>query len=185
MAEVLIPANLSEEKKTTLKRYLKDRVRELKNGMQELYEDKVVKWRHAYDAKPREENRQFPFQNASNLVIPIIAIHTDTLHAQTMAAIFKTQPIYWAKVLGEVSNQDQELKDAYEEFMQYVAIEPQELDLYRVYNEGQKECIKFGTVTYKSPWEEHTRDFLIPGGDGSGEAKDFLTKTIYSGPRPE
>lgn len=185
MAEYIIPAKLSGEKKDTLCRYLKDRVRELKDSMKELYEEKVVKWRAAYEARPREEQRQFPFQGASNLVIPLIAIHTDTLHAQIMAAIFKTDPIVVAKILGEFGAQGDLLKSAYEEFMQYVCIEPEELDLYRVYNEGYRECIKYGMVTFKCPWEKKVRDFLIPGGDGTGRPRDFLTKTIYEGPRPE
>ena len=183
--ELLIPAKLSKEKEEQLKKCLKDRVLQLKNGMKELFETKVIKWNAGYDARPREEIRQFPFQNASNLIVPIIAIHTETLTAQLLAAIFKTHPIVYAKVFGDSGTLSDKLKDAYEEFMQYVAIEPQELDLYRVYGEGVRECIKYGTTTYKSPWEDKTRDFLIPGGDGSGTARDFQTKTIYSGPRPE
>lgn len=185
MVTELIIAKLSPEKQTDLSRFLKRRVGELKDSMRELYEEKITKWRMAYEARPREDQRQFPFQNASNLIIPLIAIHTDTLHAQLMAAIFKTQPIVVAKVLGDFGQESDELKSAYEEFMQYVAIEPSELDLYRVYNEGMRECIKYGTITYKCPWEHKTRDFLIPGGDGTGKARDFMTKTLYEGPRPE
>jgi len=185
MAEELIVAKLSTEKKTDLALYLDRRVLELKDSMKELYEEKITKWRMAYEARPAEEQRQFPFQNASNLIIPLIAIHTDTLHAQLMAAIFKTQPIIVAKVLGDFGPESDEIKEAYEQFMQYVAIEPSELDLYRVYNEGFRECIKYGTITFKSPWEHKTRDFLIPGGDGMGSPRDFLNKTIYEGPRPE
>lgn len=189
MAEDIILAKISEEKKTALKAYLKQRIIELKNGMRELYEDKIIKWRAAYEAKPREETRQFPFQNASNIVIPIIGIHTDTLKAQLMAAVFKTQPIVTALILGEFGAESDDLKEAYADYMQYVGIDPSELDLYRVYNEGFGECIKFGTVTFKAPWEKKTRHFLIPAGDGSGEvagtASDFLEETIYEGPRPE
>jgi hypothetical protein len=185
MEKELIPATLSEAKLTALRSYLKRRVSELKDNMRELYEDKIVMWRAAYDAKPREEVRQFPFQGASNLVIPIIAIHADTLHAQIMAAIFKTEPIILAKVLGDFGPESDVIKEAYQEFMQYVAIEPRELDLYRVYNETYRECIKYGTSTIKCPWEHKTRDFLIPGGDGTGKASDFRVQTIYEGPRPE
>lgn len=185
MLELITIAKLSAEKDTALRLYLKNRIQEFKASMKVLYEDKIVKWRAAWEAKPLEDVKQFPFENASNLVIPIIAIHTDTLHAQIMAAIFKTDPIVLAKVLGEHGKQSDDLKGAYEAFMQYVAIEPEELDLYRVYNEGFRECIKYGMMTLKSPWEQKTRDFLIPGGDGTGKAKDFLNKTIYEGPRPE
>jgi len=181
----IILAKLSPEKKEALRRYLKDRVRELKDSMKELYEEKVVKWRAAYEARPREVTRQFPFQNASNLVIPLIAIHTDTLHAQLMAAIFKTDPIVVAKVLGDFGEKGDAYKEAYEEFMQFVGIEPEELDLYRVYNEGMRECIKYGMITFKCPWDNLTRDFMLPGGDGTGSPRDFLTRTIYEGPRPE
>jgi hypothetical protein len=185
MAEEIILAKLSKEKEDTLKTYLKGRIHELENGMRVLYEDKIIKWRAAYEARPHEETRQFPFQNASNIVIPIIAIHTDTLKAQLMSAIFKTHPIVTALILGEFGAESDALKEAYSDYMQYVGIDPSELDLYRVYNEGMGECIKFGTVTYKCPWEKKTRHFLIPGGDGTGTSEDFLERTVYEGPRPE
>lgn len=182
---ILIPAKLSVEKEAALKKYLKDRILSLKYGMRELFEEKVIKWNAAYEARPAEAIRQFPFQNASNLVIPLVGIHTDTLHAQIMAAIFKTHPIVVTRVFGDTGSESDKLKEAYEEYMQYVGLEPEELDLYRVYNESFRECIKYGTVTLKCPWEEKLRDFMIPGGDGSGSEKDFALKTMYSGPRPE
>ena len=185
MPDVLISAKLSTEKETALKLYLKRRVLELKSSMKELYEEKIVKWRAAYEARPREEARQFPFQNASNLIIPIIAIHTDTLKAQLMAAVFKTDPIVVAQVLGDFGTESDELKDAYQNYMKYVCIEPEELDLYRVYGEAYDECIKYGMITLKCPWEDKTRNFLVPGGDGTGGPRDFITKTVYTGPRPE
>lgn len=185
MADQLYPAKLSEEKKTALKAYLKRRILELKAGFQDIYENRIVKWRAAYEARPAVEKRSFPWDGASNLVIPIIAIHTDTLVAQIMAAIFKTDPIVYAKVLGDFGPESDTFKEAYQEFMQYVAIEPRELDLYRVYREAYPECIKYGTVTLKCPWIEKVRDIYIPGGDGTGSAKDFLLKMEYQGPRPE
>ncbi len=181
----LILAKLSGEKLEALKVYLKRRILGLKTGMKTLYEDKIIKWRSAYEARPREAIRQFPFQNASNIIVPVIAIHTDTLHAQIMAAIFKTRPLVVAKILGDFGPDAVDTKEAYEEFMVTMGTEPDELDLYRVYNEGYRECIKYGTVTWKCPWEDKTRDFVIPGGDGSGSSRDFLTETIYTGPRPE
>lgn len=185
MAEQLIPAKITGQKLDALKTYVKRRILGLKQGSKELFEDKITRWRSAYEARPAEEIRQFPFQNASNLVIPIIAIHTDTLAAQVMAGIFKTPPLVVADVLGDFGKDAEDLKEAYEEYMNYVGIEPRELDLYRVYSEGIPECIKYGTVTYKTPWELVERDFYIPGGDGSGSAKDFESRIIYEGPRPE
>jgi hypothetical protein len=186
---ILVVGKLSSAKETELKRHLKRRIMAIKDGLKGLYEDKLPKLRAAYEAKPREEVRMFPFQNASNLVIPIIGIHTDTLHARVMSGIFKTYPLYVSKIFGEFDKNQSDLKDAYEEFMQYVGIEPQELDLYRVYNEWSLESIKLGTSTVKAPWEQIFRHFYIPLSTGestlSGAAKDFIKETTYEGPRPE
>jgi hypothetical protein len=183
--DLLIPATIKGEKLEALKKYLRTRVLELKYGMKELFEEKVTKWNAAYEARPREETRQFPFQNASNLIIPIIGIHTDTLHAQIMAAIFKTKPLVQTRLFGDPNPSFDAMQKAYGEFMDYVCLEPEELDLYRIYNEGFRECIKYGTVTYKTPWEEQQRDFFIPGGDGTGSVRDFIPEITFAGPRPE
>lgn len=190
-SNILVVAKLSVEKELAFKRHLKNRIMAIKDGMKELYEDKLVKWRGAYEARPRETTRMFPFQNASNLVIPIVAIHADTLHARVMSGIFKTNPLFVAKLYGQQGREANQLKEAYQEFMQYVGVEPQELDLYRVYNEWILEAIKYGTSTIKTPWEKIMRDFMLPlsveaplAGYSATE-KDFLNETVYEGPRPE
>ena len=185
MAEILSKASLSDDKEKQLARYLKVRIQEIRSSLNSVFQDKVVKWNAAYEARPREEIRQFPFQNASNLIIPLVAIHTDTLHAQLMAAIFKTNPIVATKVFGTSNEAIDKMREAYQEYMEFVCNEPKELDLYRVYNEGFKSGIKLGTVTFKTSWEEVVRDFYIPGGDGSGSMKDFVAETVFEGPRPE
>jgi hypothetical protein len=185
MPDILIPASLSEEKEKQLSSYLEKRIYEIRQSLNALFRDKVTKWNAAYEARPAEEQRQFPFQNASNLIIPIIAIHTDTLHAQLMAAIFKTKPIVATKIFGAPNKGLDLFKEAYQEFMDYITLEPEELDLYRVYNESFKGCIKNGTVTFKVPWEKIIRDFYVPGGDGTGAITDFIPETVFEGPRPE
>lgn len=191
MENILVVAKLSPEKEAGLKRYLKEQIISIRDGLKEIYETKLVKWRAAYEALPREETRMFPFQNASNLVVPIVAIHADTLHARIISGIFKTNPLYVAKLFGEWGEEGTELKKAYEEFMQYVGIEPQELDLYRVYSEWAMEGVKYGTSTVKQPWEKVLRDVMVPLSTKSPEAgyeafeKDFISETVYEGPRPE
>lgn len=189
-SNVLVLAKLGE-KEVKFKEHLKRRIQAINEGNSSLYKDKIVKWRAGYEARPAEEVRQFPFQNASNLVIPLIAIHADTLHARLMSALFKTQPLFYSKVYGMGDKASIELKEAYQEFMQYVGIEPQELDLYRVYNEWLAEAVKYGTSTVKIPWEKVMRDTLLPLSTSSplegisASMKDFISETVYEGPRPE
>jgi len=174
-------SGFSEDK---FKGFLKDRIRALQSGLRQLHEEKLPNWRRAYEATPLEKVRSFPFQNASNLVVPVIAIHADTLLSRIMAAIFKTHPIWAVRTVGSFKGQGEPLRDALEEALGYLAIEPDELDLYRVYHEWVSEIIKYGTSVVKSPWETLFETMLAPAGDGSGRY-DAVQNVKYDGPRPE
>jgi hypothetical protein len=178
------PIRFSVEGEQKLKTHLKNRILALEEGLRDLHEDKLPKWRKAYEAVPREMHREWPFPNASNVVVPIIAIHSDTLLARTMTAVVRTSPIWYSKIYGEHGEGADEIRTAFEDAMQYVGIEPYELDLYRVYHEWFGEAIKYGTSTVKVPWEKVYEDQMITAGDGTGDY-DFLRVINYEGPRPE
>jgi len=185
-----IPIRLEKgsDAENRLKRYLHDKVFSIRTGLKPIH-DKVVKWRRNYEARPAEEIREFPFHNASNVVVPIIAIHSNTLLARVMSAVVKTQPPWNCKVISSA----QQLKElsglapALEQFLGYVAFEPSELDLYRVYHEWFGETIRYGTGVVKSPVVREIEDSVLPAGDGLGDPKkpEYITTTVYSGPRPE
>lgn len=166
------------------KRYIQDRVRAIREGSRELFEDRFIKWRKAYEAVPAESVREFPWHNASNLVVPIVAIHSDTLLARVMSAVIKTKPLWIARVLGDALAGQEDVKSALEEYGSYVGLEPDELDLYRVYHEWFGEAIRYGTSVVKSPWLKQIEDTYVPAGDLSGRY-EWLRKTLYEGPRPE
>lgn len=180
----IYPIKFGKDAETKLKKHLKTRIRALRDGLSVLHTEHLPKWRKAYEAVPREKNREWPFPNASNLVVPIIAIHSDTLLARVMQSILKTSPLWYSKMLGDHGDGGDDRREAFQEAMQYVGIEPFELDLYRVYHEWFGEAIKYGTSIIKSPWEKKMIDELVPAGDGSGDY-DFMSKVVYEGPRPE
>jgi len=179
-----LPLNSDPEIK--LRRHLKGRILALEDGLHELHESKITKWRKAYEAKPREEVREFPFYHASNLVVPIIAIFSDTLQARVMSSLLKTRPPWVAKMIGSHPDMDPGLTGVLEEFLEYVGIEPEELDLYRVYHEWTGDTIKYGTSVVKAPHEvRYVHEVIGVPGDGSGSQPEFLQSLEYEGPRPE
>src|SRR4029077_19150754 len=115
------------------------------DGLKELHEVKLPNWRKRYEAVPFERSRTFPFENASNIVIPIVAIHTDTLLARIMAGVFKLRPMWPINVVGEYPQDMEPLRGGLEDFLQYMALEQEQWDLYRVYREWWAEAIKYGT----------------------------------------
>lgn len=174
------------ESERRLKRYLKERTQSLKKGLTRLHGmDGIIKWRKTYEAVPAETKRQFPWEGASNLVVPIAAIHSDTLLARVMSAVMKTKPLWVVGELGEFRQKAPEgLRANYEEFLQYVGLEPGELDLYRVYHEWFGEAIRLGTSVVKTPWIKEIEHRFGPAGDLSG-GNAWQQHTVYEGPRPE
>ena len=177
---------LVSEAEDRLKRFLRDRVTSIREGLKDLHETKVVTWRKMYEAVPAQSVREFPFHGASNLIIPIVAIHSDTLLARVMASVFKISPLWTASIVGDHDNPKQydDMRAAFERHMQYVAIEPSELDLYRVYHEWFSGIIRYGTNTVKCPWTRDVEEIAMAASDGVGRAEHY--KNIrYEGPRPE
>ena len=177
-----IPLSSGSDSERQLKGFLRERIRSLKQGLRPIYETRIVKWRQAYEAQPAQLVRSFPFENASNLVVPVIAIHADTLLARIMSAVVKSRPTWVVATLGDtIGSGLDDSRGILEELLQYVAFEPSELDLYNTYHEFFGEAIRYGTSTIKTPFVEHKEEVAT---GMSGNAPSFTERTVYSGPRP-
>jgi hypothetical protein len=181
-----IPLKLSGQTEVRFKAFMRNRIRAIREGCKTIHEDRVVRWRRAYEAIPAESAREFPFHNASNIVIPVIAIHSDTLLARVMSGVLKVAPPWAAKIYGDHidSKEMDERRTAVEELMSYTALEPTELDLFRVYHEWFGEAIRYGTSVVKCPQVKLIEASAYPAGDGSGKTT-FEDEIVYKGPRPE
>jgi hypothetical protein len=169
-----------------VKGYLHERIQALTDGTRNLFQTKLPEWRRLYEARPLERNRQFPFENASNLVVPIIGIHCDTLHARIMASLWKTRPLFYSKLYGQYDKDMDPVRQAWEDYLVYEATEPEELNLYETESEWVAEIIRYGTSTLKVVNTQRFEDYFQPAGDG-GTVKDgnFHRRVIYDGPCPQ
>lgn len=175
----------SGDAEMSLKMHLRSRVQACKDATRQLFETKLVAWRRMYEGRPLESERNFPFRNASNLVVPLIGIHADTLQARIMAALWKTRPIYPVRLFGRYSDPGKvdDIRRAWEDYLQYNAIEPEELDLYSVEREWVGEICRYGTSTLKIPNMQRLEDQYVPAGDGTGP--NFVRTVTYDGPCPQ
>jgi len=179
-----IHVNFSKEGETKFKAFLKENLRSCIEGLREIHETKLPSWRRVYESQPLQRIRNYPFPNASNLVVPIVAIHADTLVARLIAAIYKLRPIWPFQVGGDFGGDAEPLRMAIERYLTDLALEPEELDLYRVYREFLNDVVQYGTSVIKCPWETQVEAIAVPSGDGTGKY-DFIDDTVYDGPRPE
>jgi len=178
-----LKVDLGGGKEDRIKKYMKNRILEIQTGLKILHQDKLLKWRKIYKGVPREAIREWPFHNASNLVVQLVATFADTLLARIMSSVIKTRPLWNTKEYGEHGDTADEMRSSFEGFMDMMGIEPSELDLYRVYNGWFGEAIRYGTSIVKCPWETKFEDVAVPG-DGTSRI-GFVRETRYEGPRPE
>lgn len=162
-----------------------DKLTALKSKLKSLHETKVDEWRKAYKGIPKDESKSFPWENASNLVVQVIGMHTDTLRARVLGSIFNIMPLYACEIVGEWGEEEHasEQREVVEQFMNYVGLEPTELDLYRVLSNGFGETIKFGNCVWKAPWESDQEIEVI--GSGSSNKRYETEFMKYDGPKPE
>jgi hypothetical protein len=168
--------------------YVWERLDSIIKSTKDLKETKVKKWRRLLKGIPAEEKKSFPWENASNVVIQIIATCRDILQAAVMGSIWGVLPIYTASLIGEWDETEhgEDQRKALEEAMSFWSSEPTELDLMRVENLWFGEAIGFGTSFTKTPYEYLTETQVV-GVTGEGSSvglneREFVKK---SGPSPE
>jgi len=180
-----IPVRFNEQATKARVEYVHDKITELKNNLSTLHTQKVDKWRRLYKGVPREKERNFPWKNASNVVIQLIGENVDIIRARVLGTQFEVLPLYVTGLLGSWKPEDKaaEQQEAVHDFLNYVAMEPAELDMYRVQSIHVTETIKNGTNLIVAPWTKDIEAQAI-GYSPSG-ATQFREFTKYEGPRPE
>lgn len=168
-----------------LETYVWERLTSIIKDTQTLREDKVKKWRRLLKGLPEVQKKSFPWENASNVVIQIIATCRDILQAAVMGSIWGVLPIYNAQLVGDWDENEkgEEQRKAIEEAMNFWSSEPSELDLMRVENLWFGEAIGFGTSFTKTPYEYMTETQIV-GVTGEGTPNE-VEKIRKFGPCPE
>ena len=166
--------------------YVYDQISALQDSWRPLVSEKITKWRRLYRGIPKDPVRNFPWKNASNVIIQLIGENVGILKARTLGTIWEIMPIWPTGLVGDWTREEHagEQQEVIHEFMNLMGMEPTELDLYRIERAGCEEMYKFGTVVYKLPWITDTEAEVVGvvEGENKVEFRDFVK---YDGPRPE
>ena len=148
----------------------------------------LPEWTRLLKGRPKESTRNFPFPNASNLVVQLIATRVEQMLSRAMT-IYMTDPLWTVSALGDmVGAEGDEQAKMLEQFMSDMAIDPEELGLYRKEELMFHEAIAYGTAAMGFPWQYITEHEAIDipgqtvGINRTSEFKEFIKK---DGPAPE
>jgi hypothetical protein len=176
---ILLTKHVTSEKLEEIRKFVDGQLEYLISTHSDLFNNKLEEWRRVYNGIPKYATRTFPWKNASNVVIQLVGQHCDTLLATILGSIYGIMPIYPVTILGDWTEQDraEEQRNVFEELLNYVALEPRELDLYRVESLWFAGTVKYGDMTTKTPYKCDYEGAVTESG---------ITSILkYEGPKPE
>lgn len=181
-----ISVNFGSEGDKELEKFVFEKLSANKDSCQVLHEQKVKNWRRLLRGEPKNPKKDFPWPNASNLVVQVIGTCQDIMKARIMGNIWELMPIFPVSLTGEWDEAEQgdEQRAALEEAMNLFATEPDELDLFRVESLWFGEAIGFGTSFLKAPFE-HLEEIQVVSLDGSYSEENDKSYIRKHGPSPE
>lgn len=129
----------------------------------------LLRWQSDYWAKPSQKVANFPFRNASTIVIPISAIAVEAIHARTETQLFSQSQLVVAR---SISDEWDEAQKPVEDFFNY-----QLTKVLKIKNEMSScflEAEKFGSMIGKAGYLRVVRSGVR---EVNGEEEEF--QVIY------
>lgn len=139
-------------------------------GARQSLEQKWRTWLEQYRASATQPIKHFPFEGASNKVMPVTAIDVDQLFAKFIQTIHAPANLWTIEAL---SPEWQDAAKPIQDFLQW--LDGTILHMEDVNTRAFLELVKLGTAIYKTDWWYERRS--VWGYDGEGK-KVRMEKTI-------
>jgi hypothetical protein len=169
--------------------FIQEKIEHLDRRLNTFRTSTLPEYVKLYKGQPKKATADWPWDGASNIVIPLVGTYSDELLARIMGGIWMYDPLWTADLAGDTPSRDgEEQKEVYQKFLQDMAYDPQELDLYRVSNAFNLSACRYGTGVVHFPWEyqkEIEYVYMQGGAEGSdpqGREQEFVSR---DGPHPE
>jgi hypothetical protein len=156
--------NLDEETRERLSRYLDDEIQHCLSEREMLVAD-WERWQADYWATPKGV-KNFPFERAANIIIPLTAIAVEAIYSRLLNTIFSVKPFWsirpkalpWVDVAPQV-----------EKWLQTEVENESSLNIYAFASNALMEFVKLGTAVSKSGYEREVKKSLRQLANGREE----------------
>ena len=165
------PIHLSESDKSRLIQYFDY---ELEESLQEHcgnFEPMLDKWQKAYEGEPVVPVKNFPWDGACNIVVPLIGIAVDSIVARLVNTVFAVDPFWTVRPLTQATERHAK---PVQDFMEWSR--KREFNMYKIVRAWAIEVIKFGWGYIKVPWDIHTQRSFTIDRAGKPQAVDRLVR---------
>lgn len=186
---LLKPETFGKDEYAAIEEFIREKVEHLDRRLNTFRTSTLPEYLKLYKGRPKKDVADWPWEGASNLVIPLVGTYSDELLARITGGIWMYDPLWVADLAGDTPSQDgEEQKEVYQKFMQDMAYDPEELDLYRVEQGLYLSASRNGTGVVHFPWEyrKEVEMTYVSGGLGEsipqGKENEFVAQ---DGPHPE
>lgn len=182
-----VKTNFGKDATEEMWKFVEETTRYWFNRTRRFREEKLKEFARLYKGTPEKTERDTPWLGASNIEIQVIASNSDNLLARVMA-VYMTEPLWSAKIYGDIdAGKGDDQRSSVERFLNNMALDPAELDFYRVEEAWFSSTIRNGTGIIKFPWLYHMETQVVSMGAMDDTQNKFQMKDVLrlDGPRPE
>jgi hypothetical protein len=182
-----VKADFGETGNTDLDKFVFENLTALINAYDNLHRTKLPEWRRITKGTPRDTVRNFPWPNASNVVIQLVGENVDVIKAAVLGTIYEILPLWVSGLVGEWTDDEkgEEQRAALESFLDLMGMSRDELDLYRIESKAAHDIAALGSVVIKLPWVNVVEQVVIGLDSTSKSGFTESEEEMYDGPRPE
>lgn len=123
----------------------------LRTQLRTMRTSRATDMRRILEGRPREEQKSFPWDNAANLVVQLVASFTDQLAARMVMGIWNVQPIFPVKFMGTLPSklQPERKKELLEDFLESQSTNPATINLIETEYTWFRNAIAYGCQAMK------------------------------------
>ena len=156
---------LSDEDRERMGKMLVDMTSDLETQHKPYIDDIDNLWKF-YWAVPNQTQRNVPWINSSNVVYPLIQLHSDAIKARLKNTLFATHPDL---VLGRTQNEDlRALSQVRADFFNWAA-DDNEFDLVTPVTDWVDEAVPIGGSVLFQEWSSRFQYLYTPGHNGKAK----------------
>ena len=143
-------------------------------------ESQWIRYDLGYRGKPKETTKDFPFEGAANLVIPVIATDVDTIFSRIMGILFSPDNLWSCRALNESMVQ---FAPKLQDFLEWA--QEHELGVYDAVADWCMELCKLGTGVLKQRYRREMKQVYQYRETDFGTVEQQLMMLIKDSPRVE
>jgi hypothetical protein len=142
---------LTESQREMLQEYIHEEL-SLALSVHKIREERYAEFYRLYKSRPEQDQKDFPWPGAANVVVPLVSIGVDSIAARLQRAIFGVENIVEVKIKNkEMENLEKPLREYFDNYLRTVTA----AELRTVF----VDMPVYGFAIVKCRWEKKTRTY--------------------------